>query len=238
MRTLVIVILACCLNVAAFAQEKNSTPKTITVTGTAEAEIVPDEIYVQVSLREYDKRGAGKVDIETIKAGFLAACKAAGIADSNISILDYSGSDGYWQIKKSSKKDPNLKASVSYWVKVATTQTMSDLVEKLDDEATQSFTIAKTGYSKQAQLKKQLKIDAIKAAKAKAVYLAEAIDEHINGALTITDGEETVDDGHPNWLENARANVAQVNMAGDAADGIGFKKIKYQFQVTVVFALK
>ena len=34
----------------------NPYPKTINVTGSAEMDIVPDEIYVQVDLREYKKR--------------------------------------------------------------------------------------------------------------------------------------------------------------------------------------
>ena len=49
----------------------NPYPKTITVSGSAELEIVPDEIYVQVDLREYEKKGSGKIDLETIKKNFL-----------------------------------------------------------------------------------------------------------------------------------------------------------------------
>src|ERR1700733_4227550 len=88
---------AMCVN----AQEKQTTQKTISVTGTAEAEVVPDEIYVQVDLREYDKKGIGKIDIETIKSIFLAACKSIGIADKDITVQSYGGKDAaYWQIKK------------------------------------------------------------------------------------------------------------------------------------------
>ncbi len=58
--------------------------KTINVSGTAELEIVPDEIYVQVELREYDKKGGGKIDIDGIKSDFLKAVVATGIPDSNI----------------------------------------------------------------------------------------------------------------------------------------------------------
>ncbi len=44
----------------------------------AKIEVMPDEIYVQVNFREYDKKGGGKIDIETIKNNFLAACKSLG----------------------------------------------------------------------------------------------------------------------------------------------------------------
>ena len=42
----------------------NPFPKTITVSGSAEMEIIPDEIYVNITLREYQKRGETKKEIE------------------------------------------------------------------------------------------------------------------------------------------------------------------------------
>ena len=77
-------------------------PKTISVNGSAEMEVIPDEIYVQVDLREYKKKGEEKTELEKIKTEFLASCKAVGIADSNIAVASY---DGYnmanlWRRKK------------------------------------------------------------------------------------------------------------------------------------------
>ena len=78
--------------------EKNPFPKTITVTGSAEMEIVPDEIYVQVDLKEYDKKGQGKISIDKIKQDFLNNAKALGIPDSLISIAAYDGYNGKTRI--------------------------------------------------------------------------------------------------------------------------------------------
>ena len=38
-------------------------------------EIIPDEIYVNIQLKEYQKRGEDKKDIEAIKTQFLEAVK-------------------------------------------------------------------------------------------------------------------------------------------------------------------
>jgi uncharacterized protein YggE len=226
--------IACCLAFVATAQEKTASQKTISVTGTAEEEVVPDEIYVQVDLREYDKRGVGKVDIDTIKSNFLDACKRIGLGENEVSLQGMAGDDNYWQYRKNRKKDPDMKASASYWIKVSSTQKLDELVDKLDDEATQNFSIVKTAYSKERELKKQLKIDAIKAARAKAIYLSEAIDEHIGEAITITDGEDTDDIFHPIYY----ANELRENKPPDMPVNVGFKKIKFQFHVNAVFALK
>ena len=60
----------------------NPYPKTISVSGSAEMEVIPDEIYVNIKLTEYQKRGETKKDIETLKTQFLESCRAANIPDS------------------------------------------------------------------------------------------------------------------------------------------------------------
>ncbi|HEX6914433.1 MAG TPA: SIMPL domain-containing protein [Chitinophagaceae bacterium] len=235
------IVLFVLMSLGSFAQDNNKLPRTINVNGTAEMEIVPDEIYIQVELREYDRKGSGKVDIETIRNDFLAAAKSIGLSESDLSVQGYSGWDGnYWWWHKKNRKNPDMKAGITYWVKVNNTARMDELVKKLDDEATQNFFIAKVWHSKMTEFKKQLKIQAIKAAKEKAIYLAEAIGEHVGEAITINEPNEVGYYPGPMY-RNKMANVAmESNMSGDSAApmNVDFKKIKLQFDVNVVFALK
>ena len=224
----------------AFAQTPvNPFPKTITVNGSAEMEIILDEIYVQVDLKEYDKKGQGKVNIETIKRNFLNNLKAIGIPDSLVSIAAYDGFGGNPWLRKKNKKN-ELFASISYQVKIKTSKQLDDLVDKLDDEATTNFYIQRTSHSKLAEYRKQLKIQAVKAAKEKGQYLSEAIDENIGVAVTIN---EPIEYYQP-YYNTMRSNVMMKEqaMAGDmaSADGnpIDFRKMKMKYDVTVVFALK
>ncbi len=122
-------------------------PKTISVNGSASMEVIPDEIYVQVDLREYKKKGEDKVELDKIKSDFLTYCKAAGIADNDISVASY---DGYnmANIWRRRKRDPELLASISYQLKFTTTKMMDDLVNSLDDQATNNFRIIRTSHSK------------------------------------------------------------------------------------------
>src|SRR5687767_15052001 len=117
----------------------NPFPKTITVSGSAEMEIIPDEIYVNVELKEYQKKGENKKDIETIKKSFLEEVKSVGIADSAISIVSFTGNNPYFWKRR--KKDPDLFTSIVYQVKFKSSELMDKLVEKLDDDATQNFLI-------------------------------------------------------------------------------------------------
>lgn len=220
----------------------NPFPKTISVSGSAEMLIIPDEIYVNVVLREYQKRGEDKKELEALKNDFLAACKTVGIADSAISIVSYTGYNNYFWLRRK-KKTPDLYASITYQVKFSASKQMDDLVDKLDDEATQSFNIVNASHSKMTEFRKQLKIQAVKAAKDKAIYLTDAIAEKLGSAITVKEPEESGSDvyGLTGRLKGVNelvlSNKAAVNDYDKGVE-IDFKKIKLRYEVDVIFALQ
>jgi len=223
------------------ADKTNPFPKTVTVSGSSEMEIIPNEIYVVVDLREYQKKGQDKTDIETIKSGFLQKCKEIGLPDSVITIASYEGYNNPWLRKK---KRTELYASISYQVKFSKSSDVDKLVDRLDDDATQNFRIAKTSNSRITEFRKQLKIQAVKAAKDKGIYLTDAIGEKLGEAVTISEPEEDFT-GYYNQLTNQYkiANTAYQQKLSEVEVGspealIDFKRIKLHYEVNVVFALK
>jgi len=219
------------------AQEQKPVQRTISVSGSSETEVAPDEIYVQIDLREYNKKNGDKIDINTIKNNFLAACKSIGLTDKDVTVQSYQGYDqNYWITKRNKKQNPDMKASISYWVKVNSVSKLDDLVDKMDDEATQNFFIAKAAYSKMDELKKDMKIAAVKAAKDKAIYLSEAVGEHIGQAISINDPVEIDNTPRP-YYANTIMKLAEDNAAAPALD-VDFKKIKVRFEVSIVFGLQ
>jgi uncharacterized protein YggE len=235
MKQIITTIAVCMLTMQTMAQETKPFQKTISVSGSSQIEVVPDEIYVQVDLREYNKKNGDKVDINKIKNNFLAACKSMGLTDKDVTVQSYQGYDNnYWLLKKK-KQNPDMKAGISYWIKVDKVDKLDELVDKMDDEATQNFFIAKTAYSKMDELKKDMKMAAVKAAKEKAIYLSQAIGENIGDAITINDPVEVGQQPQPYYANRI------MKMEDDAAAppmDVDFKKMKIQFEVNVVFALK
>lgn len=131
-----------------------------------------------------------------------------------------------------------MMAGISYLLKFSNTAKIDALVEKLDDEATQGFFISKTSHSKIEEYRKQLKIQAVKAAKEKAIYLSEAIGEKAGVAVTI---QEPVDYSVVPVFNMATSNArlkAEAFDAGAGESAVDFKKIKLKFEVTAVFALQ
>ena len=219
--------------------ERNPFPKTITVTGSAEIEIVPDQINVIVTLKEYDKKGSGKIGLESIKTAFLQSVKAIGLPDSAVTIAAYGGDNGNPWLRKKNKKE-EMYASISYQVRLRSSQQMDNLVDRLDDNATQNFYIASTSHSKLEEYRKALKIQAVKAAKEKARYLAEAIDEKVGEAVTINEPNEYYMPymANANVMMRARVAGGEANQNEPDTQVADFKKIKIKYDVNVVFALK
>ncbi|MDB5196937.1 MAG: hypothetical protein JWP88_1308 [Flaviaesturariibacter sp.] len=237
MKKIYLAILMGMISLAGMAQNVvNPYPKTITVTGSAEMDITPDEIWATVTLREYEKKGGSKVNIETIKQQFLQNAKALGIADTAITIASYEGYNGNPWLRKKNKK-VELMASITYQIKIAGSKQMDELVNRLDDNATQNFSIDRTSHSKMEAFRRQLKMAAVKAAKEKAIYLAEAIGESVGTAVTINEPTEYF---MPMYA--MRSNKMMVQSTEAAADievaQPDFKKMKLKYDVTVVFALK
>jgi len=244
MRKLILLTVLCPVFMLAKSQQPsaNPFPKTISVSGSAEMEIIPDEIYVNIVLREYQKRGESKKELEVLKNDFLVACKAAGVADSVISIVSYTGYNNYYWLRRK-KKDPDLLASITYQVKFSTSKQMDELVDKLDDEATQSFDIVSTGHSKMTEFRRQLKIQAVKAAKDKASYLTDAINEMLGAAITINEPDEP----GLTRMVNIANGLSQARLYGSNSGStyndeskveVAFKRIKLRYEVAVVFALQ
>src|SRR5215831_11906345 len=226
MKKLLIVLAAYVFAMHALAQDIKPIQRTISVNGSSEMEVIPDEIYVQVDLREYNKKNGDKVDINTIKNNFLEACKSIGLTEKDVTIQSYQGYDNnYWFWKKNKKQNPDMKASISYWIKVSKVDMLDALVDEMDDEATQNFFIAKTSYSKIDEVKKDLKIAAIKAARDKATYLAEAIGEHVGEATTINEPSEINNQPQPVYA-NVMMKAANAEGYTQPPMDIDFKKIK------------
>jgi uncharacterized protein len=244
MKKNLLIVMLCLAVLKGYTQQPavNPFPKTITVTGSAQMEVIPDEIYVNVLLREYQKKNENKRELEVLKAEFLASCGSVGIADSSISIASYTGYNNYYLLRKKKKKDPDLFGSITYQIRFSSSKQMDELIEKLDDEATQSFDIAYTSHSKMTEFRKQLKIEAVKAAKNKATYLTDAINEKLGAAITVKEPEEpgmnTVNVSNFRSQAIIYENNYKLNGGNDKSIEVDFKKIKLRYEVNVIFALQ
>lgn len=232
-----------CLTYQTYAQTVVTQPlvKKIEVSGSAEMEVTPDEIYFNISLKEYftDKSNKTKVEIETLEKQLQQAVKDAGIAKENFQIENiYGGTTRWWYTKKD--KPTDILQSKRYVLKVSELSKIDPILSKVDGKGIESVNIGRYTHSKMTEFRKELKIKALQAAKDKASYLLQSIGEQAGGVLEIT--EVSDDQGIPAmYRENYEYNmVSQVRMntIDNSNTDIDFKKIKIRYEMKASFAIK
>ena len=227
----IILSIALLITVLGLSAQTPDLRRKIEVNGTAETEVTPDIIYVGVSLKEYFENKK-KVNIEDLERQLQNAVLKAGISKENFTINNISAYNYSWD----RKKNPDFLASKQYRIKVSDLNKWNQIINAVDAKGVQYSNIESYDYSKMESLKKDLKIQALKAARDKAVYLAESIGEKIGLALEIN---ETSNEYYPQPMYRANVMMKTDAMEGsDSMPDIDFKKIKLSYQMRAVFELK
>ncbi|WAC11146.1 SIMPL domain-containing protein [Dyadobacter pollutisoli] len=225
----------------AFSQvrfEQQIQVPTIEVAGFAEMEIVPDEIYFNISLREYfedEKNQKDKVIISTLEKQLIKAIADAGLPKESLSV---SGVGGYQNYTDKKKKPATFLESKQYELKVSSAEKLDGILSKVESRGIQYANVSRVDHSKREELKKQVKIDALKAAKEKATYLVASLDEKLGKVLEIKELDENLQFPQPVFAKNVRA-FAQAESADMAADSdVQYQKIKISYRMQAAFEIK
>lgn len=222
------------LAVSTFAQKADvkEPEKKIEVTGSAEIEITPDEIYVNISLKEYQKN-KNKVDISTLEKQLVKAVADAGIPKENLTIENVAGSNYTWPRKK---KDPvEYMASKQYRLKLNKLDKIDQILDAVDAEGIENTRIISYSSSKMQEYRKEAKIKALQAAKAKAEYMVAALGEKMGSIIEI---QEINTDNYSDVIPVMAQYSAKAAMSDAYTSDVEFKTIKVRAEVRTVFSIK
>lgn len=213
--------------------------RKIEVAGFAEIEVVPDEIYFNVSLREYfndEKNQKDKVVISTLEKQLIKAIADAGLPKE---ILSVSGVGGYQNYVDKKKKPATFLESKQYEIKVDKTDKLDGILSKIDSRGIQYANIGRVEHSKREEFKKQVKIDALKAAKEKATYLVAAVDQKLGQILEIRELDENIQYPQPVFMKASMRSFAGAESADMAPDSdVQYQKIKISYRMQAAFEIK
>ena len=216
-----------------------SQVKKIEVTGSAEMEVVPDEVYIGITLQEYRDKQKEKVSIDAISKSFLAICEKAGISRDRIEVQNMSGFDNTeWYYRRRKKEQPDLLQSTTYIVKFSNPADVDKLVNLLDDNATNNVYIQKLSNSKETEYRKQLKTQALQNAKEKARYLLEGVGEKVGGLLYVKEIEQSQFPIYNYRNQGLSNTMMETQSQTSANEGLNFKKIKYRYEMEAHFAIQ
>jgi len=234
MKRLFIIALLSSITFSTIAQTVD-TRRKVEVTGTSETEVTPDILYVGISLKEYykDNNSKKKVEIEDLERQLQTAVLNAGVPKENFTINNISSYN--YSLEK--KKNPEFLARKQYRIKVTDLTKFNQILSAVDSKGIEYTNIESYDYSKIESLKRELKIKALQAAKDKASYLAEAVNDKVGNALEI---QEINNEYYPQAMYRANVMLESKMASADAVamPDVDFKKIKLSYQMRVVFELQ
>ncbi|MBV6495713.1 MAG: SIMPL domain-containing protein [Acidobacteria bacterium ACB1] len=167
------------LTVTLFGQEIADAIRGIEVVGTAERMVVPDELTFRITLAERTM-GRSKVTIEQQEASLRTELEKIGVdVAKDLSIYDISAR--YVRRRRASdvQATQDYRLVIRDLTKVAPLQDLADRinVSRLD------LVIATNSHIE--DIRRELRIEAIKAARAKAEYIMSAIGGHVGSAIFV-----------------------------------------------------
>ena len=229
MKKLISLVALVILGYNSFAQNVDLRRK-IEVSGIAEQQVTPDIINVSISLQEY-MNGKTKVTIDQLENQLESAVRDAGIPKENFTISNVSA----WNNTYQKKKNPDFLAAKQYSIKFSDLNKFNQVLSGIDPKGIQSTNIDSYDYSKIDQLKKELKLKALIAARDKAAFLLAGIGEKLGDAIDITESDNS-NYPQPRAVMFKMAAMDKSELAPAESD-IDFKQIKLSFQINAVFEI-
>jgi len=213
-------------------ESKNSTPY-IEVTGTAEQEIIPDQIYISIMLTE-ENNGRTKITIEEQEETLKNALSKIGVDLANLYLSDANAD--YVKIRWK-KKDIITKRD--YTLLVSNAIMVGKVYQELEELKIDEARIVKVNHSKIDSLRRIVRTTAIKAAKEKSDYLLAAIGEETGRPLIITETVNPIFSNVNQTIRGSRSDLENVYIDGNKFNNeIQFQKIKLQTSIYVKFSIK
>ena len=234
MKKLILIVLTV-LSINCYSQTKNFIDQNyIEVTGKAEMEIIPNEIYLKIILNEKDFKG--KENLDQIEKAMIEKLEKIGIDISkDLAIKDMTSNfKDYWI------KSTEINSIKVYQLKVNDAKTAGSVFRELESIEISNITIERVDHSEIQEFKQQVKISAIKAAKQKAESLAGAINQNCGKAIYIEELNNQVYKAMQGYAAGATSNImirGVSSLSKSSTPEIEFEKIKLEYSILARFEL-
>lgn len=217
------------------AQQLNTTVRFIEVTGSAEMEVEPDEIQFQIGIEEYWKEEFEKrkkyedyvtiIPLKIIETNLMNALTKIGIKKEQVIIKEVGDS---WN-----RSGKNFKKSKTIELVLTDFSVISELLENVNVRGVNSMKIAVLKNKDITKYRKQVKIEAMIAAKKKAAYLLESVDEKLGKVISVI---ELNDNSLYSWMpKNTGVNTY---IPSNENNGNNIRKIKLSYKIQMKFKIK
>jgi uncharacterized protein YggE len=218
--------------VKAQSGEKNFIDQPyIEVTGRAEKEVVPDEIYLKIVINENDNKA--KQPLELLETNMISALSKLGVdVAKDLTVNDLSSSFRQYWYKRS-----DIFAAKEYQLLVHTAAMAGKALQALEALSISNTAISKVDHSGIEKLRREVKINAMKDAKSKAEDLLRAIGQKTGRTLWVQEVDRIP--YRAATLPPARAmKVSGANGEAVQQPELEFEKIRLECTIMARFAIE
>jgi len=201
MKKLAIAAFVCLAFCIAYGQQACAPPKIVKTTGTAEVKVTPDRAVIQIGVERQSLTAKGaKSAADSISRKLLAALKAQGIEDKDIhtAYLDLQPTSYY----EKHVRINNFTASQSLSVTVRDLSKLDTVMDAVMSAGANRIDGIEYQSSELRKYRDQARDEATKAAKEKAVALAQALGNQVGKTYSIEEVPQTESFGYNGLAAN------------------------------------
>ncbi|MGC9152025.1 MAG: SIMPL domain-containing protein [Microbacter sp.] len=227
-----LLFMACLTGMLSAQNEKNFIDQNyIEVIGKADKEVLPDNIYLSITINDKDVKGKS---LTTLEKEMMQQLQLLGIdVSKDLAVKDLeSNFKNYWIFKTS------IIASKEYALKLHDAATAGKVMIALQNIGISNVSIDRTEYSKMKALQLEVKTEAIKSAQTTAEALCQAIHQTIGRAIYIMELQNYNAVMPPSRLMMVKNYNRNENPDAPKEPIIEFQPIKVEASVMVRFELK
>ncbi len=228
MKKILIMAVLLIVGTAAMAQQQAYT-NFVNVTGTAERQIVPDEIYLNITIDESASKG--KITVAEQENKMISALRNLGIdVEKDLRVGDIAGDLHTYILRKD-----RVLTTKSYSLKVGNASVLADVFKVLANLGITEAAVTKATHSDIEQIRMELRAEAMRSAQANAKALAGAVGQTIGKAFQINEysyGGAVMYSFDDAYLSRAKG------VAMEAETSLDFKELKITHSVNVMFVLE
>jgi uncharacterized protein YggE len=203
----------------------------VEVTGKAEMEIVPNEIYVDITINEQDNKA--KKSVEQLEREMKAALQKIGInVEKDLRVKDISSAfEQYWY------KSNQIRTVKEYQLLVRSATELGSAVQTIEGVGISNLRIERVSHSDIQKLRREVKVNAAKDARQKATDLTQAVEQKLGKCLHLQEIEQMFVRPQRTTLMRSSKSVADESM-GVQEPALEFEKIKIEYAVLAQFAIE
>ena len=217
-----------------FSQTKNFIDQPyIETSAKVDTLVIPDRIYLNISITEKDTKG--KISVEELETKMNEKLKSLGIVtEKQLTLNDLSSN-----YKKYFLKQQDILKNKNYTLLVNNAKIAGRVIVALEEIEISNVVLEKTEYSKAEEMIMTLKSEAIMKAKNQAIAMTKPLNQKVGNAIFISDFSNIVN------MLSGRVSGIQIRGARSLEEkdkyepvNIEFEKIKIETEVKATFKLE